>query len=217
MTDIPRYSPVTFESSVIQSEVRDNWKIVLAYQDERPGPWLVDLSHKTRWDLQDSQIDDSSSSGLSVPTGPGKCILTNNTLINRMNNTQAAIWHLGTEKMTPPDFKGYTDVTESTVFLALFGSDAFHVVEKLTALDFMDPTRTAPFLLQGPLCHVPCQIVILEKHADMSGGFILTCSRGYADSMVQAVLASGQEFGLRPAGEKRFANWVQKVHDQASD
>ena len=71
MTGLQRYSPVTFESSVTQSEIRDNWQIVLTYQDEGPGPWLVDLSHKTRWDLQDSRIDDPSLSGLTVPPGPG--------------------------------------------------------------------------------------------------------------------------------------------------
>jgi len=213
MTGIQRYSPVTFESSTKKSEIRDNWKIVLAYQEEGPGPWLVDLSHKTRWDLQDSQIDDPSLSGLTVPPIPGACLLTKTTLINRMNRTQAAIWHLGTEEMTPPDFNGYTDVTESTVFLALFGSDAFHVVEKLTALDFMAPAGTTPFLLQGPFCHVPCQIVILEKNSDMSGGLLLTCSRGYADSLVHAVLDSGAEFGLRPAGETRFADWGQRLQD----
>jgi hypothetical protein len=214
MTGIQRYSPVTFESSAKKTEIRDNWKVVLAYQEEGPGPWLVDLSHKTRWDLQDSQIDDPSSSGLTVPPDPGACTLTKNRLINRMNNTQAAIWHLGNDEMTLPDFNGFTDVTESTVFLALFGSNVFHVVEKLTALDFMDPAGRVPFLLQGPFCHVPCQLVILEKNSDMSGGFLLTCSRGYADSMVHAVLDSGQEFGLRPAGETQFGNWVQTVQDQ---
>ena len=215
MTKTHRYSPVTFESSVKESEVRDNWKIVLAYQDEGSGPWLVDLGHKTRWDLQDSQIDDLSQSGLSVPLSPGTCFLTENRLINRMNRTQTAVWHLGIEEMTTPDFNGFTDVTESTVFLALFGPDAFHVAEKLTALDLMDSARTTPFLLQGPLCHVPCQIVILEKNADMSGGFIMTCSRGYADSMVHAVLDSGQEFGLRPAGEIRFSEWMQRLQAPA--
>ncbi len=217
MTEIQRYSPVTFESSVKESEVRDNWKIVLAYQDEGPGPWLVDLGHKTRWDLQDSQIDDPSRSSLSVPPNPGDCFLTENRLLNRMNRTQTAIWHLGIEETTLPEFKEFTDVTESTVFLALFGPDAFHVAEKLTALDLMDPARTTPFLLQGPLCHVPCQIATLERHADMSGGFIMTCSRGYADSMVHAIRDAGREFGLRPAGETRFAAWVRKVQDQTSN
>jgi len=213
MTGIQRVSPVIFESSVKESEIRDNWKVVLAYQEEGSGPWLVDLSHKTRWDLQDSRIDDPSLSGLTVPPSPGVCHLTKNRLINRMNKTQAAVWHLGTGETTLPDVNGFTDVTESTVFLALFGPHAFHVAEKLTALDFMDPARTAPFLLQGPFSHVPCQIVTLEKNSDMSGGLLLTCSRGYADSMVHAVMDSGTEFGLHPAGETRFAGWVEGLQE----
>ena len=108
-----------------------------------------------------------------------------------------------------PDFSGYTDVTESTVFLALFGPKVFFIAEKLTSLDFMDPAKKAPFLLQGPFCHVPCQIVTLDKSADGNGGFLLTCSRGYGDSMVHAVLEAGAEFGLRPAGENRFSSWIQ--------
>jgi hypothetical protein len=35
--------------------VRDNWTVALEYDDEGQGPWLVDLAHKTRWDLQDSR------------------------------------------------------------------------------------------------------------------------------------------------------------------
>jgi glycine cleavage system aminomethyltransferase T len=93
--------------------------------------------------------------------------------------------------------------------VALFGPKAFFVAEKLTDLDLMDPAKTAPFLLQGPFCHVPCQIVTLEKSADGAGGFLLTCSRGYGDSMVHAVLEAGAEFGLRPAGENRFNGWIQ--------
>jgi glycine cleavage system aminomethyltransferase T len=58
---------------------------------------------------------------------------------------------------------------------------------------------------------VPCQIVTLEKTADGSGGFLLTCSRGYGDSMVGAIMEAGAEFGLRPAGENRFNNWIQKL------
>ena len=132
-----------------------------------------------------------------------------NTLINRMNRTQASIYHLGTDAPAMPDFPGYTDVTESTVFVALFGPKAFLVAEKLTNLDFQDPGKPAPFLLQGPFCHVPCQIVTLEKMADGSGGFLLTCSRGYGDSMLHALLEAGAEFGLRPAGENRFGSWIQ--------
>ena len=126
-----------------------------------------------------------------------------------MNRTQTSIYHLGATAPALPDFSGYTDVTESTVFLALIGPKAFHIAEKLSALDFLDPAKQAPFLYQGPFCHVPCQIVTLEKAADGSGGFLLTCSRGYGDSMIHAILEAGSALGLRPAGENRFSAWIQ--------
>ena len=89
----------------------------------------------------------------------------------------------------------------------------FLLAEKLTNLDFMDPDKKAPFLLQGPFCHVPCQIVTLQKAADGSGGFLLACSRGYGESMLRAVFKAGAEFGLRPAGENRFQVWLQGLQD----
>jgi len=171
----------------------------------------VDLAHKTRWDLQDSGIGDLAVGDLAVPAEPGACTFADGTLINRMNRTQASIYHLGASAPEWPDLAGYTDVSETTVFLALFGPQAFRVAEKLTNLDLMDPVRQTPFLLQGPFCHVPSQIVILEKASDGHGGFLLTCSRGYGDSMVHAILEAGAEFGLRPAGEDRFSSWIQGI------
>jgi hypothetical protein len=211
MTDIKRESPVRFRLSPKRTEVRDNWTVALEYDDEGQGPWLVDLAHKTRWDLQDSQVGEQTPCDLAVPETPGSCNLANDTLVNRMNRTQASIYHLGAAAPSMPDFPGYTDVSESTVFLALFGPKAFRVAEKLTNLDFLDPARQAPFLLQGPFCHVPCQIVTLEKSADGAGGILLTCSRGYGDSMLHAVMEAGSEFGLRPAGENRFSAWIQGI------
>ena len=159
-----------FTPAALKTDERENWEIVLSYENEGDGPWLTDLSHKPRWDLQDSQIDDPSISGLTVPSTPGACLLEKDRLINRMNNTQTSIWNLGIEPVQLPEFNGFTDVTDATIFLALFGQQAFCIAEKMTALDFMDPTKSAPFLLQGPCCHVPCQVVTLVKQADMSGG-----------------------------------------------
>ncbi|MBC2711454.1 MAG: sarcosine oxidase subunit gamma SoxG [Desulfosarcina sp.] len=209
MGEIKRESPVRFTASPTKSEVRDNWTVALEYDEEGQGPWLVDLAHKTRWDLQDNKVGEQRPGDLTVPSAPGDCTFANNTLVNRMNRTQASIYHLGAAAPAMPDFSGYTDVTESTVFLALFGPNAFFIAEKLASLDFLDPAKTAPFLYQGPFCHVPCQIVTLEKAADGAGGFLLTCSRGYGDSMVHAILEAGVEFGLRPAGENCFNTWAQ--------
>ncbi|GAB6908105.1 Glycine cleavage T protein (Aminomethyl transferase) [Desulfosarcina cetonica] len=208
MVEIKRESPVRFGVTPRQSEVRDNWTVALEYDDEGQGPWIVDLSHKTRWDLQDSNVGDFTPCDLPVPAAPGQSRLAGGTLVNRMNRTQASIYHLGTAAPVMPDDSGYTDVGEATLCVALFGPDAFLVAEKLTNLDLLDPAKTPPFLLQGPFCHVPCQIVPLEKHAEGGGGFLMTCSRGYGDSMVAAIFKAGAEFGLRPAGENRFAAWL---------
>ncbi len=208
MVEIRRQSPVQFKVRPLETEVRDNWTVALAYNDEGGGPWLVDLSHKTRWDLQDRDLGAITVGDRAVPETPGECSLSDHMLINRMNATQASIYHLGTLAPEMPDVSGYTDVTEATLFVALFGPRAFRVAEKLTNLDFMDPAKEAPFLLQGPFCHVPCQIVTLDKQADGAGGFLLTCSRGYGGSMVGAILEAGAEFKLRPAGEKQFVSWI---------
>ena len=208
MAQIRRESPVRFGVSPLKTEVQGNWTVALAYDEEGQGPWIADLAHKVRWDLQDRNVGDLTPCDLAVPGAPGVCTLAGSTLINRMNRTQASIWHLGGEAPALPDASGYTDTSESTVFVALFGPKIFLLAEKLTNLDFMVPSKTTPFLLQGPFCHVPCQIVTLEKTADGGGGFLLTCSRGYGDSMVHAILQAGGEYGLRPAGETRFQSWI---------
>ena len=212
MSEIKRRSPVRFTVTPIKTEVRDNWTVALEYDGEGQGPWLVDLAHKTRWDLQTNKVGEMTPANLAVPAVPGACTIADRTLVNRMNRTQASIYHLGDSTPAMPDFSGYTDVTESTVFLALLGPEVFLIAEKLTSLDFMDPGKKSPFLLQGPFCHVPCQIVSLDKSTDATGGFLLTCSRGYGDSMVSAVLEAGAESGLRPAGENRFSSWIQGLH-----
>lgn len=214
MTDIQRQSPVRFTAAPLKTEVRDQWTVALEYEDEGPGPWIVDLAHKPRWDLQDKAVGNLRPCDLGVPDAPGACMFSGETLINRMNRTQASIYHVGASAPDLPDASIYTDTTEGSVFLALFGPKAFRVAEKLTALDLQEPGRQPPFLVQGPFCHVPCQIVVLNPADDDAGGFLCTCSRGYGDAMVHAVLDAGAAFGLRPAGERRFEAWIQSLQNK---
>ncbi len=209
MIEINRQSPVRFTQSPVKTERRANWTVALEYDGEADGPWLVDLAHKSRWDLQDRDVGRYAPCDLEVPDTPGACAFDGRTLVNRMNRTQASVFHLGAAAPEMPDAPAYTDVSESTLFVALLGPKTFRVAEKLTSLDFLAPSRQTPYLLQGPFCRVPCQIVTLEISASGGGGFLLTCSRGYGDSMVQAILGAGAEFGLRPAGENRFSDWVR--------
>jgi len=209
MKKIQRISPVVFKSTPLKREKRDNWEVVMEYDSEGNGPYLVDLSHKPRFDLQDFNLAAKTPSGINLPETPGSCLLENGILANRMNRTQVSLYNLnGQATVSIPDESGITDVTESTLFVALIGKNVFSICEKLSALDFMDPIRVAPFLVQGPFSHVPCQIVTLSKEGDGSG-LVLTCSRGYGKDMIRSILNAGEEFGLKPAGESKFTIWIK--------
>ena len=210
MGSILRRSAVSFDAAPAKTEERDNWSVVLEYEDEGAGPYVVDLSHRSRWDLQDAEIGGVQTMGIRVPDKPGQCVFENGFLINRMNRTQASVWHLSGETPALPDDPAFTDITDSTAFLAVFGQDLFAILEKLSALDFLDSSRQTPFLLQGPFSHLPCQIVTLDKTPGRSG-ILMTCSRGYARDMVGAILEAGVEFKLRPAGEQAFSSWLNEV------
>ena len=209
MNDIQRISPVVFKSTPSKVEKRDNWDVVMEYSGEGDGPYLVDLSHRPRFDLQSSKLENIKPFGIKLPEIPGNCVFKKGILANRMNGTQVSLFNLdGQKDSSMPDETEYTDVTDSTICVALIGKNIFSICEKLTALDFMDPQRKAPFLFQGPFSHVPCQIVTLSKDSN-SSGLILTCSRGYGRDMIDSIIHAGEEFGLRPAGESRFANWIK--------
>jgi hypothetical protein len=203
MVEITRNSPVSFQADPVKTEVRNGWTVALEYSDEEFGPYLIDISHKTRWDLQAANLNGVTPFGVAVPDNPGTCTFKDSVMINRMNRTQAAVWYLGKEMPELPAESAYTDVTESTVFLALFGPHTFLIAEKLSALDFLNPQLKPPFLLQGPFSHVPCQMVTLNN-TDRLGAILLTCSRGYGQDMVSTILKAGMAFGLQFAGEKRF-------------
>lgn len=200
MIEIQRRSPITILASPIRIEKRERWTVVLEYDDEGAGPWLVDLSHRPKWDLQDRDISQMSSFGIPMPQTPGTCRLENGILLNRLNETRASVWYLKGKVPEAPEGSAYTDMTEASVFLALAGNNVFCTTEKLTSLDLADPGKNPPFLLQGPFSHVPCQVVVLERNGQ-GGIVLLTCARGYGQDMVQSILDAGEEFGLRPAGE----------------
>ncbi len=209
MIEIERISPVVFKSTPVKTERRGNWNVVMEYSAEGDGPYLVDLSHKPRFDLQDSDLSSKSPFGIELPSIPGSSVLETGILANRMNGTQVSLYNLdGEDDHAIMDDSGIADVTESTLFVALLGKNIFSICEKLTALDFTDPARTTPFLFQGPFSHVPCQIVTMNKDGD-SSCLVLTCSRGYGKDMIHSILHAGAEFGLRPAGEDRFTMWIR--------
>jgi len=210
MNEVRRHSPVSFELQPVQTEARSHWNIALKYPHEGEGPHLVDLSHKPKWDVQSSGIDTIGPFGVEIPKEPGRCILAHGIMACRMNATQARVLILGQEENDQPNISEFTDITDGHLLLALAGPNLFSITEKLTSLDLQDPKKPPPYLFQGPFSHVPCQIVVIKRETNNSL-LLLSCSRGYAKNMVDAVLAVGKGAGLRPAGETAFNLYLNQL------
>jgi glycine cleavage system aminomethyltransferase T len=56
---------------------------------------------------------------------------------------------------------------------------------------------------------VRCQIVVLGEKGD-DGAVLIAFPRGYGQSVCEALLDAGIEWGLRPAGETAFRDWLKK-------
>ena len=214
MTEILRQSPVSFSARPLKTENRDLWPVVLEYENEKTGQYLVDLSHVCRWDVQDAKLSKIKPAEVSIPAKPGQSILSDGVLINRMNGIQASVWQFAKETPKLPKMPMVTDTSEVTVALAIFGDKVFSIVEKLSSLDLLDTDKKAPFLIQGPFAHLPCQIVVLSKDDGLEG-ILLTCSRGYAHVMTEAILHAGEEFNLAPAGENKFTDWMKLLNQKS--
>ena len=208
-TPIERLSPVKLPGLPARTELREHWKVVLEYAEEGTGPWVVDLSHCRRLDVQGRDLRGLLPPSFPVPDAPGGVNISQTMLVTRMNAVQSCLWLFDGHADLPDRF-AVTDLTEGTVGLALLGADIFRIAEKLTDLDLQDPKRQAPFLLQGPLLHVPCQVIVLGTDLGKRA-VVFTCSRGYAHDMVHAIVEAGKEYGLRTAGEARFLQTLSAI------
>jgi len=204
-----RRSPVHLPGKPEKTKIRDHWPVVLEYDDEGPGPWIVDLSHCARWDIQGREAGGALPPGVSLPDSFGSVVLHAKGLIGRTGQRQAFLWLLD-DNAAAPAGNGCTEVTEGTLCFALLGKNVFQITEKLTNLDLGDPKRNVPFLLLGPFSHVTGQLVVLNNEP-VDAVVLVAGTRGFAHDMVHAVLAAGEEFGLRPAGENRFLEKLRKI------
>jgi hypothetical protein len=199
MDNIERKSPIRFDRKPVRTENWDGWEVAISY-GEGSGPFLIDLSHRSKWDLQDSDLSWFRAFGLSVPEKPGRCAFSKGILINRMNRTQCTIWHLAGERPKPPAESAYTETTDGLTLLAVTGKDALGIMERVCTLDLAAPGLETPCLIQGPILHIPCQLVLFSR-SDEEATILFSCSRGYGQSMAEAMLHSGKGLGLTPGGE----------------
>jgi len=203
MAECLRRSPVELPGPGLRTVSRDGFLVVLEYEDEGSGPFLVDLSHRPKWDLQAPDLESLKPWGIEVPEQPGQCRLCAGVVAGRQNMGQAAFWHLGKEAPETPRAPGLTEVSDGWMLLALVGPETFRIMEKVSSLDLSSPDNEPPCWIQGPVLHVPCQVVVLGRERDRAT-LLLACSRGYGPTMAHALLDAGRPWGLRPAGEEAF-------------
>jgi hypothetical protein len=203
MNKYQRQSPLDFGMPNAQIQPRNGWQVALAYEGEGSGPFVIDLSHRPKWDLQDANLGRFQPWGLTIPEQPGQCVLERGILINRMNRTQCAIWHLGPEQAAPPQEKSYTETTDGQALLAVVGTRALAVMEHITSLDLTASRLNPPCLIQGPILHIPCQVVLLSRSAE-AAQVVFSFSRGYGQAMAEAIMQCGSDLGLEPGGENRL-------------
>lgn len=202
-----RHSPITFPGRAIRTDPRDNMEIVLEYEDEGEAPWLVDLSHLPKWNLQGENLSSLSPGNLPMPPETLDCTQEANHLITRVKTNWAMIWDLSGRNADRFDDFACTDVTEAYAMLAVIGRHTFAIMEKVTNLDLTDPTRKPPFLQLGPVLHVRTQTVVLDRDSD-TPAVIIAAARGYGQCMAEALLEAGAEWNLRPAGESVFTRLI---------
>ncbi len=206
MSSVFRQSPVTFQCEAAEKITHDGWEIVLAFEGEGEGPWLVDLSHLQRWDFQHANLDLKTPFGLDMPAEPGQVILHDERLVTRMNRTQAAIWNLTrSDALEEPEVMNFTDLTDAHCMLAVLGQGVSQVMENVSNLDLFRPDRQVPFLTQGPVMHIPCQVVTVAIDC-----VLMTFSRGYGQSFADAMLHAATGCKLRPGGEEVFSRWLSR-------
>ncbi len=204
MESFKRYSPVKLPALALRTRSRNGWEVVLEYEGEGRGPFLVDLSHIGKWDVQGEELVSLQPAGLAIPPDSRQCLFKEDFLVNLIKWNWATIWHFSADMPDFADEYAFTNVTEVYALLAIAGRDVFSIMEKLSPLDFLSTKQSPPFLIMGPVFRIRSQVIVLSREKNDSA-VLVACPRGYGQSMAEAVLDAGKEYRLRPGGEDLFS------------
>ncbi len=208
MITLKKVSPVSLPGNIAKSEERNGYTVVLKYQYENDnGPWIIDLCHRPKYDFQ-CNGENSGTPGLALPTAPGNALIEKGWLVSALGTSQFSLIHIGLEEYMLPDEFGFSDLTDGRCLFAIGGKGASKLMEQFTRMNFNDKKLSAPCILQGPMIHTYGQLHILGEGYNKV--FMVNLGRGYAGSVIHAILDAGEPYDLKPAGEDVFTRWLTK-------
>jgi sarcosine oxidase gamma subunit len=172
-------------------ELRNRWLIAARYPEEpRAGAnALVDFAHRPTWELNGPDVAlqlialcGNDVRVRSIHAGDG-------WQAYRLTPRRAIIFGSPVGEMD-----GALDVTGGWVSLALIGSDAENILNKVTAVDLRHETLPFQACCQGPIFGVN---TLFGRFSDR---FELHICGDSAEFLWEVLLDAGTEFRLKPAG-----------------
>ncbi len=211
MQTYTRQSPLHFPLSPQETVVHKGWKVALSFPAEEAAPLaMIDLSHAAKWELYGAQLEGRRVGSLPIPTVPGGASVQAGLVVGLCRPSTALVWQLpGDDGLVSFDGVLVTETTDGWALLAMLGKDAARLFEKVSDLDLARRSDENARLVQGPVLDIPARVLVLYGN-DMTPGLLLAVARGYGQSVADAMLDAGAEYGLRPAGENRFRRWLKK-------
>jgi len=188
----------------------NGWDVALTYRGEKrqSGLFVADLSHLPKWAFHGTESAHRNLSGPPVPQKPGEVTVDGERMVIRLTPTESLFLLVHGEGPVPEE-AGFTDMTDGYGALAVVGRRCFGVLRNLSPLDVEAPNRRAPFAVQGPVHDLRCVIVRLEGKEGIPG-LIILAERGYGPFLLDILLDGGGEYGISPAGWRRFETWLMQ-------
>lgn len=188
----------------------NGWDVALTYRGEprRSRLFVTDLSHVPKWALHRKDMETPESGRPRIPQKPGEAEMDGDRLVVRLTPTECLILVVRGEAPLPEEV-AYTDMTDGYAALALVGPKCFEVLRKLSPVDMEAPEKTVPCAAQAPVHDLRCVMVRLEGKEAIPG-LIILAERGYGPFLLDIVLDAGRQFGVSPAGWRRFESWLKR-------
>jgi len=205
-----RTSPIAMGLVPKNVGILNGCPVALTYVGEkrRSRLFLTDLSHVPKWAFHRKDMDGAGPFGLEMPRKPGQVTVVGDRLGVRLTPTECLIMVLRGEAPVPEDI-AFTDMTDGYAAFAVVGSSCLDLLGKLSPVDMEAQEQGVPCAAQAPVHDLRCLILRLQG-AGATPGLVILADRGYGGFLSDTVLDAGEEFGISPAGWRRFETWLKR-------